>query len=177
MKKTTNIIIISTIPIILVTILICYSILVSNQLKECNNKKATNVNLCNINDTNYQEETSTNIKEKEYNCSFTVTYRIVNLLDNYIAEVPEYSYIVVDKFQDHKPISHYIPTNLKTNLELNKYYEFTYHIKGKGNINNIYDVINNINTKHLTNNNLSVTLTIKETSKIGLEQIQENICS
>ena len=35
-------------------------------------------------------------EEKYYDCSFTKTYRVVDLLDGYIAEVPEESYIVVD---------------------------------------------------------------------------------
>ena len=90
---------------------------------------------------------------------------------------PTYSYIVVDKFQQHNPITHYLPTNLKETLELNKYYEFTYHIKGNGNIENIYDIINNIHIEHLDNEKLSVTLSIKETNKLGIDQIQENICN
>ena len=107
-----------------------------------------------------------------YDCEFTVTYRIVNLLEDYIYEVPEYSYIVVDKFQQNNPFTHYIPSSLKTNLKTNKYYEFTYRINGTGNITNIYNVINNINS----NSTLNVSLSIKETDKLGLDQTQENIC-
>lgn len=171
MKK--NLFIITLIPIIILFILLIRNTLLSNKLKECMNK--TNINICNIEDKEEIQEDnyiSTNI----YNCKFTVTYRIVDLLDGYIAEVPEYSSIVVDKFQIHNPIAHLIPTILKSNLELNKYYEFTYHIKGIGNIEDIYDVINNIREQHTNNNNLSVTLSIKETNRLGLEQIQENIC-
>lgn len=161
------IVIIITIP----TIIACNNLLLRNQLKEINN----NNNTCN---PNKQEEViKPSVSVNIYDCKFTTTYRVVNLLDNYIAEVPEYSYIVVDKFQDHQAIAHKIPTKLKNNLELNKYYEFTYYIKGTGNIENIYDVINHIYINHTNNDNLSVTLEIKETVKTGLEQIQENICS
>ena len=165
MKKN-NLFLIAVIPIIILFILSCQNLLLKNKLENCNNKESTNTT------TNEQiiYQNSVNI----YDCKFTVTYKIVNLLEDYTYEVPEYSYIVVDKFQQHTPITHYIPTNIKQQLELNKYYEFTYHIKGTGNIENIYDIINHIDNTN--NNSYNVTLSIEETSKTGLEQIQQNIC-
>lgn len=166
---------VSLIVIIVFFMLLCNNLLLRNQLEECNNKEVIN-NL--ESDSNHVSDSlNDEIINKEYNCSFTVTYRVVNLLDGYIAEVPEYSYVVVDKFQEHGAIAHFIPTELKNNLEINHSYEFTYHIKGNGIIDDIYDVINNISLNHYDNGNLSVVLSIKETDKLGLEQIQENICS
>lgn len=43
-------------------------------------------------------DNTTNTKEVYYDCSFTKTYRVVDLLDGYIAEVPEMSYVVVDQY-------------------------------------------------------------------------------
>lgn len=171
MKK--NIIFLIFIPIIIILILLCQNLLLNNKIKEYKTKE--NAYQENTNDKKEQSQiiVSTNI----YDCKFTVTYRIVDLLDGYIAEVPEYSSIVVDKFQQHLPIAHKIPTNLKNNLKVNKYYEFTYYIKGIGNIEDIYDVINNIHINHTNNDNISVTLSIKETNKLGLEQIHQNICN
>lgn len=159
MKKN-KLFIITLISIIIIFILSIQNILLRSKLNNKNNTHniATDTNKDNIAHT--------------YDCEFTVTYKIVNLLENYIYEVPEYSYIVIDKFQQNNPITHYISTEQKNNLEVNKYYEFTYHIKGTGNITSIYEVINNIDS----NKNLNVSLSIKETNKLGLEQIQENIC-
>ena len=172
MKKN-NLFIILIIPVLIFFILLCQNILLTNQLKEYQKEiNNSSDNTLISKEPAQQIQTSTKI----YNCQFTVTYRIVNLLDNYIAEVPEYSSIVVDKFQMHDPIAFRIPTKLKANLEINKYYEFTYHITGTGKIEDIYDVNNHIYINHLNNGNLSVTLSIKETNKNGLEQIQENIC-
>ena len=170
MKKN-NLYILLIIPIIVFFILLCQNLLLNNQLKTYKNKEFNNTTSIPETDIN-----KNSVSTKIYNCKFTQTYRIVDLLENYIAEGPEYSYIVVDQFQVHNPMAIRIPTQLKINLEKNKYYEFTYHITGTGNIKNIYDIINNIYIKHLNNGNLSVTLSIKETTKTGLEQTQQNIC-
>ena len=68
----------------------------------------------------------------------------------------------------------------KKNLEVNKYYEFTYSLKGitKDKINDIDDVLkyNSFNNLIKSDNSLSALVEIKETDKRGLEQIQEDIC-
>lgn len=119
-------------------------------------------------------------KEVYYDCSFTQTYRVVDLLDGYIAEVPEMSYVILDKFQIHGAYAHIISSEQKKKLEVNKYYEFTYYLKGttKDKINNINDVLSysSFNNQIKSDNSLSVLLEIKETDKLGMEQIQENIC-
>lgn len=121
---------------------------------------------------------SENDVEHEYDCSFTETWRIVDPLDGYIAEVPELSYVILDKFQTHSAYSYYIPSKLKEGLEVNKYYEFTYHLKGKGIIKDINDVYSYMikTASGYNNSDINVTLTIKETDKEGLEQLNEPIC-
>lgn len=119
-------------------------------------------------------------KEVYYDCSFTQTYRVVDLLDGYIAEVPEMSYVVVDQYLTHSAYSHIITSELKKKLEVNKYYEFTYTLKGTTNnkINNIDDVLSyfSFNNAIRSDNRLKVLLEVKETDKLGMEQIQEDIC-
>ena len=124
-------------------------------------------------------EPTTN-KETYYDCSFTKTYRVVDLLDNYIAEVPEMTYVVLDQFLVHGAYAHKISSVQKKKLEVNKYYEFTYTLKGltKDKINDINDVLkyNSFNNLIKSDNSLSALVEIKETDKRGLEQIQEDIC-
>ena len=121
------------------------------------------------------DETADNKEEREYDCSFTKTYRVVNLLEGYIAEVPEWSFIALDQFQNHGIFAAKIPSNIKAGLEENKYYEFTYTIKGNGIIKTMEDINSHLALDD-SNAELSVTLNVKETDKQGLEQIQENIC-
>lgn len=115
----------------------------------------------------------------EYDCTFTKTYKVVNLLDGYIAEVPEWSYVVLDQFQNHKVFSAKIPSNLKVKLKENEYYEFTYTIKGNGTIKTMEDINNYLildnDISSSNNDKLIVTLTVKETDKQGIEQVEEDI--
>ena len=145
-----------------------------NSYKEDVNLYKEEIKLLEKNEEGNQQEGN-----KYYDCTYTETYRIVDKLDGYVAEVPEMSYIVVDKFQSHEAYSHPIITDLKENLEVNKYYEFTYQIKGTGIINDKEDVISHITDESLEDipdGTLRVNLTIKETDKEGMEQIQEDIC-
>lgn len=125
-------------------------------------------------------DNTTNTKEVYYDCSFTKTYRVVDLLDGYIAEVPEMSYVVVDQYLTHSAYSHIITSELKKRLEVNKYYEFTYTLNGTTNnkINNIDDVLSyfSFNNAIRSDNRLKVLLEVKETDKLGVGQIQEDIC-
>lgn len=144
--------------------------------------KYNNDKLTKENNTKEQENanSASDKEEKYYDCSFTRTYRVVDLLDGYIAEVPEVSYVVVDIFQAHGAYAHIISSEDKKKLEVNKYYEFTYTLKGvtKDKIEDIDDVLkylsfsNNINS----DNSLKVLVDIKETNKKGLEQLHEKIC-
>lgn len=175
------------IPIVLLSsVLLCsiiYIFLLQKSLMNCGNCDNYEKSVESISNGN------TTDKEKEYNCTFTKTYRVVNLLDGYIAEVPELSYVILDAYLDHSAFSHLIPSNLKTKLETNKYYEFTYQIKGSGNLKDIDDIYQEIAATELysqandkTKNKLYkdkklfVYLTVNETNKKGVEQINEDIC-
>lgn len=114
--------------------------------------------------------------EKEYDCSFTKSWRIVDDFDSYVAEVPEWSFVAVDQFQSHYLFAHLIPTELKETLEIDKYYEFTYHIEGTGLIEDMSDINEYLVLDDNSNAPLKVTLSINETDKEGLELINEDIC-
>ena len=172
------------ISIILLVVLlissIAYIVFLQKKNKDCNSY--------NKNDGANDNENIVS-KEREYDCTFTQTYHVVNLLDGYVAEVPELSYVILDKYLSHQAISHIIPTSLKNELEIDKYYEFTYQLKGKGYIENMDDIFKQISSTELYNQSdektkneiykdkkMFVYLTIKETNKTGVEQTNENIC-
>ena len=169
MKKNLLIILISIFTLLSVGLGV-YCIKLNAKVEELeSNNKIT------VNNTNNDED----VEKINLDCSFTQTYNIVNLMDGYIAEVPEYSYVIVDKFQMHDAIAHRLPSKLKENLKIRENYEFTYHIKGKmasSKVLDIYDVIGMIVEEHPDNDNLTATLQIKKTDKLGLGQIQEPIC-
>ena len=100
-------------------------------------------------------------------------------MDEYRAAAPERSFIIVDQFQFFVPVVHSLPTKLKENLNVGEYYEFTYHIKGKMNSLKeleMMDVVGMVVEEHPDNDNLTATLQIKKTDKLGLDQTQEPIC-
>lgn len=120
-----------------------------------------------------------NANQIALDCSFTRTYKIIDLMDEYRAAAPERSFIIVDQFQFFVPVVHSLPTKLKENLKVGEYYEFTYHIKGKIDALKeleMMDVVGMIVEEHPDNDNLTATLQIKKTDKLGLEQTQELIC-
>ena len=163
MKKS-NIIIISILSIVIICLVGGIIYINNYYIKQLNYINYTNV-----------DET----KGKEYDCSFTRTYKIIDLMKEYRAAVPERSFIIVDQFQFFEPVVHSIPTKLKENLKVGEYYEFTYHIKGKMDELKeleMIDVVGMIVEEHPDNDNLTATLQIKKTDKLGLDQTQESIC-
>ena len=155
---------------LIIVVLGVFLIIERNELKEkCTSNNAITPNVENK-----------NAEELNYDCSFTQTWKVYNLLENYTGHHPDVSYVILEKFQTTIPYSHIIPSNLKSKLEQGKYYEFTYYIKGKGNINDINDIADKIipeNNAKTSQSNLIVTLSIKETDKLGLKQLQEPIYS
>ena len=120
-----------------------------------------------------------NAEQITLDCSFTRTYEIIDLMNNYIAAGPDYSYVIIDQFQFFEPVVHGLPTKLKENLKVGEYYEFTYHIKGKMDSSkelDMDDINDMIVIEHPGDDNLTATLKIKKTDKLGLGQIQEPIC-
>lgn len=113
-----------------------------------------------------------------YDCSFTKTYMISNLWTvDTTDEIPGMSYIMIKQFQSEDVITAIIPTELRDKLQQGKYYEFTYMIKGKDKIIETMEDINDYFALDYNNPDFKITLSVKETDKQGLEQIQDDICS
>lgn len=100
------------------------------------------------------ERESTNLK------SFIRTYRILNVADS---NDYNYIYLTIRQFQDEEVQTIKVKRELCPDITVGKNYEFTikpnYKLK-----DNILSIFNN-----------SEILEIKETNKLGLEQIQESI--
>lgn len=129
--------------------------------------------------TDNNEQNNIDTEQILLDCSFTRTYKIIHLLDEYKAAGPDYSFVVVDQFQFFEPVVHGLPAKLKENLKVGENYEFTYHLKGKMDTSkdlDMDDINDMIVLEHPGNDNLTATLQIKKTDKLGLGQIQEPIC-
>ena len=114
---------------------------------------------------------------KVVSCSFTKTYKISNMWTvDTVEEVPGMTYIMVEQFQNDDKITLLVPTELINTLQEKKYYEFTYTIVGNSKTIKTMNDINNYFEKNNTDSDLKITLNIKETEKVGLEQTQESIC-
>lgn len=153
-------------------IIIILSVFLIVEKKEFKEKCASNRNSISNAENN-------DTKQLEYDCSFTQTWRVYNLLEDFVGHHPDMSYVILERFQTFIPYSHKIPSNLKSQLERGKYYEFTYHIKGKGFIDDIDDVVEKLipeDNVETSQNKLIVTLRINETDKLGMDQLQEPIC-
>ena len=108
-------------------------------------------------------------EEREYDCSFTNTHKIIQILDYHFA-MDGVSYAIVDDFQSYQPYIVVIPKDMETKLEKDKYYEFTYKLNGKGIIKDFNDLnsylIGTLNNKSRGNDSVGtiyVDLEIKET--------------
>ena len=153
-------------------IIIILSVFLIVEKKEFKEKCASNRNSISNAENN-------DTKQLEYDCSFTQTRRVYDMLEDFVGHHPDMSYVILERFQTFIPYSHKIPSNLKSQLERGKYYEFTYHIKGKGFIDDIDDVVEKLipeGNVETSQNKLIVTLRINETDKLGMDQLQEPIC-
>ena len=153
-------------------IIIILSVFLIVEKKEFKEKCASNRNSISNAENN-------DTKQLEYDCSFTQTWRVYDMLEVFVGHHPDMSYVILERFQTFIPYSHKIPSNLKSQLERGKYYEFTYHIKGKGFIDDIDDVVEKLipeGNVETSQNKLIVTLRINETDKLGMDQLQEPIC-
>lgn len=168
MKKIKDIIIF--ILLFIITILICFIV-----------KLETTTNIYHENTEKNDLNNNSTMKQRDYDCSFTRTYRMINKIDYPLA--PEgISYVIVDDYQGYNPFIVIIPSTTN-DLVPYKNYEFTYHLKGNGIVNNFKDLnsylIPSLYSKYNGNNSsgtIYIDLNITETSKKGVEQINENIC-
>lgn len=95
MKKYQKIIFICMALIIVV--LGVFLIIERNELKE----KCTSNNAITPNDVNK------NAEELNYDCSFTQTWKVYNLLENYTGHHPDVSYVILEKVSNHYSIFTY----------------------------------------------------------------------
>jgi hypothetical protein len=97
-------------------------------------------------------------KSNTSECTFIQTLRVIDILD-YEGAIPEDKFILVDQYQSFNPFV--LKANKEDDIKEGKYYEFTF--KGlKEKYNNNDDLISDF-----------TILSIKETNKVGLDQIQE----
>ena len=183
-KKENYLIVVVVLLTIAVLGLLTYSVILKMNLNDYTDC-LKDVDIDDVENENMMNAAEFNEEEIVYDCSFTRTYNIVNILDDYVAEVPFLSYVVVDAFQDNYARTHVIPVKLKAGLDNGKKYEFTYTLKGTGKVSDmgdIYDLIMltalyNDDREHTANApSVLVTLSIQETDKVGMEQKQEPIC-
>lgn len=117
------------------------------------------------------------VDKTESSCSFTKTYMVSNLWTvDTKEEIPEMSYIIIKQFQDEDTTVAIIPSKLRDELQEGKYYEFTYTIKGTNSEIKTMKDINNYFASIDNYKNFEITVDAKETTKVGLEQIQNDIC-
>lgn len=117
----------------------------------------------------------------EETCTFTRSHHVVNLLEDYVGEVPESTFVLVDHFQSHYPVVLQIPSDKRNILEVDKNYEFIYTVPKNNDFTSedeilsllVGDLINSNNGNKEKGN---ISLTIKESEKVGLELISEEIC-
>lgn len=128
-----------------------------NKMKSDVNAKIANLSLKNDFLKRELENTKKELYDsQERECQYTRTYRYLETY-NYIGEYSVNKYIIVDQFQNYRPIIlEYDASLFDIELQKNEYYEITF----KSNINNglqsWYQIID-----------------IVHTNKIGLEQLQE----
>ena len=114
-----------------------YSVKLNTKIDELkSNNKTTDNNIEN-----------NNTEQLSIDCSFTKTFKIVNLMEGYIAAVPERSSVIVTQFQMFEAIAHGLPTELKENLKVGEYYEFTVDAVNAGSIDGMISVVSNKLTK------------------------------
>ena len=122
-----------------------------------------------------------NNKVLDYNCSFTKTFRFIQKVD-YETYVDGTTYIVGDIYQSYEPLLLIVDNDTAGKMERNKYYEFTYTLKGKmreteiDEMNKINALVKNTYDKEHGVGSNKAYLEVKETDKIGLNQTQESIC-
>lgn len=162
--------------IILVCVVVIIGLIACNVYLNIQNSKLSNSGEDNISSDNKENITNT---ELDYDCSFTRTFRYLGII-NYETYVDDTSYIMVDFFQSFEPMLLIVPDSDLDKMEENKYYEFTYTLKGKMNEIKDFDTINVLvkatsDIEHSVGSNKAY-LEINSTDKIGTDQVSENIC-
>ena len=102
---------------------------------------------------------------KEEDCSFIRTFRIVKIMNDYQTHDPNYTFVIIDQFQEATPFIISLDSNRVSSLKMDKSYEFKF--KGKKteatDIYSLNEIFKNFEIE-------SIVLT----DKVGLEQRQES---
>lgn len=94
-------------------------------------------------------------------CTFTRTYKVLAIYDS---NNDDYKWITIRSYQDEDIAT--VKIKNKYNINKNENYEIKFKVEGKIKKDNISDIYNN-----------SSIISIDETDKEGLEQLNEKICS
>ena len=94
-------------------------------------------------------------------CTFTRTYKVLAIYDS---NDDDYKWITIRSYQDEDIAT--VKIKNKYNINKNENYEIKFKVEGKIKKDNISDIYNN-----------SSIISIDETDKEGLEQLNEKICS
>lgn len=170
--------------IILVCVVVIIGLIGCNVYLNIQNSKLSdmtcdNIECDNTECDNKEDSKNNTIKELDYDCSFTRTFRYLGRI-NYETYVDNTSYIMVDSFQSYYPMLLIVPDSDLAKMEENKYYEFTYTLNGRWSEITDFDDLNflikiTLDTEHTSGSNKAY-LEIKSTDKIGTDQISESIC-
>ena len=101
-------------------------------------------------------------KEFPYTCSFTRTYLVLDISDS---NDYEFIYLTLREFQEEEVVTVKVKRELASFIIEDNNYEFKFVSTGKS---------SNVDIKSLFESN--TLLSINPTDKIGLEQINENVC-
>lgn len=100
--------------------------------------------------------------QKKFTCTFIRTYKVEYILPS---NSENFLYLTIRAFQDEEVQTIKISKALFPKIEQGKYYEFKFRPFEKIEQDNIMDIYRK-----------SKLISIEETEKIGLEQIQDRIC-
>lgn len=101
-------------------------------------------------------------KEEAYTCSFTRTYLVLDVSDS---NDSEFIYLTLREYQGEEVVTVKVDRYLNEEILEDYYYEFQFGSTGKSkeiDIKNIFDS--------------NILLSITSTDKVGLEQMNENVC-
>lgn len=108
-----------------------------------------------------KKEASSEEKDNTAICEYTRTFKILGI---YESNDDKYLYVTIRAFQDEDIQTIKIERNM-TEVKENNYYEFTFKTSKKVDENSILSLSQN-----------SAIISIEETDKVGLQQVNKSVC-
>lgn len=102
-------------------------------------------------------------KQEPYICPFTRTYLVLDISES---NKEEYRYLTLREFQGEEVTTVKVNKKLMTGIVEDKSYEFNFGYLGNSRETNIKSIFEN-----------NLLLSIIDTEKVGLEQVNDNLCS